>query len=48
MLKVLVEKDMTLQEMTDTLNREGFTTSKGYSFRPSQVYVLLKRYNLKH
>ncbi len=48
MLKVLVEKDMTLKEMTDTLNREGFTTSKGYAFRPSQVYVLLKRYNLKH
>ncbi len=48
MLKVLVEKDMTLKEMTDTLNREGFTTSKGYTFRPSQVYVLLKRYNLKH
>ena len=47
MLKVLVEKDMTLKEMTDELNREGFVTSKGYEFRPSQVYVLLKRYNLK-
>ena len=39
---------MTLKEMTDTLNREGFVTSKGYSFRPSQVYVLINRYNLRN
>ena len=44
MLKILVEKGMTLKEMTETLNKEGFVTSKGYEFRPSQVYVLLNRY----
>ena len=47
MLKVLVEQDKTLSEMAEILNQEGFVTSKGYEFRPSQVYVLLKRYNLK-
>ncbi len=44
MLKILVEKGMTLKEMIETLNKEGFVTSKGYEFRPSQVYVLLNRY----
>ena len=47
MLKVLVEQGKTLTEMAEILNKEGFVTSKGYDFRPSQVYVLLKRYNLK-
>jgi hypothetical protein len=47
MLKVLAEQGKTLTEMTRILNKEGFVTSKGYEFRPSQVYVLLKRYNLK-
>lgn len=47
MLKILVEQGKTLKEMTDTLNKEGFVSSKGYVFRPSQVYTLLKRYNLK-
>ena len=47
MLKVLAAQGMTLTEMTDKLNNEGFVTSKGYQFRPSQVYVLLKRYNIK-
>ena len=47
MLKVLVEQGKTLTEMAKILNKEGFVTSKGYDFRPSQVYVLLKRYNLK-
>lgn len=48
MLKVLAAQGMTLTEMTDKLNNEGFVTSKGYEFRPSQVYVLLKRYNIKY
>lgn len=48
MLKVLAAQGMTLTEMTDKLNNEGFVTSKGYQFRPSQVYVLLKRYNIKY
>ena len=47
MLKVLAAQGMTLTEMTDKLNNEGFVTSKGYQFRPSQVFVLLKRYNIK-
>ena len=48
MLKVLAEQGKTLTEMADVLNREGFVTSQGYQFRASQVYVLLKRYNIKH
>ena len=48
MLRILAEQRMTLTEMTDKLTKEGFVTSKGYEFRPSQVYVLLKRYNIKY
>lgn len=48
MLRILAEQGMTLTEMTDKLNKEGFVTSKGYQFRVSQVYVLLKRYNIKY
>ena len=48
MLRILVEKGMTLKEMTDTLNKEGFVTSRGYAFRPSQVYVLINRYKLRN
>ena len=48
MLRVLVKQGMSLSEMTETLNKEGFVTSKGYAFRPSQVYVLINRYNLKN
>ena len=48
MLRILAEQGMTLTEMTDKLNNEGFVTSKGYQFRASQVYVLLKRYNIKY
>ena len=46
MLRVLAAQGKTLSEMADTLNNEGFVTSQGYEFRPSQVYVLLKRYNI--
>ena len=48
LLRILAEQGMTLTEMTDKLNKEGFVTSKGYEFRASQVYVLLKRYNIKY
>ena len=48
MLRILAEQGMTLTEMTDKLNKEGFVTSKGYQFRASQVFVLLKRYNIKY
>lgn len=46
MLRVLAAQGKTLSEMADTLNNEGFVTSQGFEFRPSQVYVLLKRYNI--
>lgn len=46
MLKVLVSQDLSLQTMTDILNREGFVTSQGYSFSKSTVHKLIKRYNL--
>ena len=39
--------EYTLQEMADTLNQEGFVTSKGCSFFKSTIYKLIKRYNLK-
>lgn len=48
MLKILAAQGKTLTEMTDTLNNEGFVTSKGFEFRPSQVYVLLKRYKIEY
>ena len=48
MLKVLAAQGMTLSEMTDTLNNEGFVTSQGHEFRVSQVYVLLKRYKIEY
>ena len=47
MLRTLVKEEYTLQEMADTLNQEGFVTSKGCSFSKSTIYKLLKRYNLK-
>ena len=46
-LKVLVGQDITLNQMAETLNKEGFVTSQGYQFSPSTVYKLIKRYNLK-
>lgn len=46
MLKVLAKEGKTLQEMADYLNEQGFTTSKGYRFSRSSVYVLLKRYQI--
>lgn len=46
MLKVLAKEGRTLQEMADYLNEQRFTTSKGYRFSRSSVYVLLKRYQI--
>lgn len=46
MLKVLAKEGRTLQEMADYLNKQGFTTSKGYRFSRSSVHVLLKRYQI--
>lgn len=47
-LKVLVGQDITLNQMAEILNKEGFVTSQGCQFSPSTVYKLIKRYNLKH
>ena len=47
-LKVLVGQDITLNQMAEILNKEGFVTSQGFQFLPSTVYKLIKRYNLKH
>ena len=46
-LKVLVGQDITLNQMAEILNKEGFVTSQGYQFSPSTVYKLIKRYKLK-
>ena len=48
MLKILAAQGKTLTEMTDTLNNEGFVSSRGKEFRVSQVYVLLKRYKIEY
>lgn len=47
MLRILVKEGQTLQQMADTLNSEGFTTSKGFRFTAATVYKIIKRYNLK-
>ena len=48
MLKVLVKQDLTLAAMAETLNAEGFVTSRGAKFTPWTVSVLIKRYNLNN
>lgn len=45
-LRVLVKEEKSLSEMARILNKEGFVTSQGKSFQPSQVSVLIKRYGL--
>ena len=46
MLKILVKQNLSLTEMADILNSEGFVTSRGSQFTAWSVSVLLKRYNL--
>lgn len=46
MLRTLTGKNATYQEMSDFLNEQGFTTSRGCSFSKSTVYKLIKRYGL--
>ena len=48
LLRSLVKQGLSLQQMADTLNDEGFQTSKGYGFQPTTVQRLIKRYNLTH
>ena len=47
MLRNLVREGKTLQQMADILNNEGFITSKGYRFKASTVYKIIKRYKIK-
>ena len=42
MLRTLVKEEYTLQEMADTLNQEGFVTSKGCSFSKSTIGQVAK------
>ena len=46
MLRSLVKEGRTLQDMADTLNREGFVTSRGCRFSASTVHKLIKRYKI--
>ena len=48
LLRSLVSQGLSLQQMADTLNDEGFQSSKGYKFKPVTVQRLIKRYNLTH
>ncbi len=47
LLRTLLNRGLTLTQMADTLNEEGFVAPKGGKFKASQVAVLLKRYKLK-
>lgn len=47
LIRTLVKQGLSLQQMADTLNDEGFQTSKGYKFKPVSVQRLIKRYHLK-
>ena len=47
MLRVLVKQNLSLSEMAEILNSEGFVTSRGSQFTAWSVSVLIKRYNLK-
>ena len=45
-LKTPEGEEKSLSEMARILNKEGFVTSQGKEFKPSQVSVLIKRYGL--
>lgn len=47
MLRAVIKQNLTLTQMADMLNAEGFVTSRGSRFSPWAVSVLIKRYNLK-
>lgn len=47
MLRLLTKEDMTLQQMADILNAEGFVTARGGRFTPNAVRVLINRYQLR-
>lgn len=47
MLRTLVAKGYSLQQMADMLNKDGFVTAHGNRFFASTVNKLIKRYHLK-
>ena len=47
LLRTLVDKGMSLTQMAETLNAEGFVAPRGGKFKASQVDVLLKRYKIR-
>lgn len=47
LLRTLISKGYSYNQMAEILNRDGFLTSCGYSFSKSTVYKLIKRYNLQ-
>lgn len=46
-LKTMNLDDLTYSEIAETLNNEGFSTSKGFNHTAKSVERLIKRYNLK-
>lgn len=46
-LKTMNLEDLTYSEIAETLNNEGFSTSKGFNHTPKSVERLIKRYKLK-
>lgn len=45
-LKTMNLEDLTYSEIAETLNNEGFSTSKGFNHTPKSVERLIKRYKL--
>lgn len=44
LLRSMVKEDMTVSQMADKLNKQGFVTSKGCKFQIVQVQRLMQRY----
>lgn len=47
MIRVFIQQGLSLQQMADSLNTEGFVTSRGCKFKSASVYQLIKRNNLR-
>lgn len=46
LLRTLTKQNLTLQQMADILNLDGFQTANGCSFKPNTVKRLIERYKL--
>ena len=47
-LRSLAPQKLSLTDMAKQLNEEGFVTSTGKKFYPSQVKILLVRYEISY